>query len=96
MALLEEHTPLIKAMSFVAHYNSSGGGKTPAHHSCTGRKRDERTVMLMTEGKEEHLHNQSMYNVNPAKESKSSIKILTFIVIVYIFVNKEKPRTVEP
>ena len=114
VALLEEYTPLIKAMSFVGHGNGSGGGKTKGftqadqirvikqfsegnyntlvstcvgeegldigdvdmiicydvHKSpvrlvqrCgrTGRKRDGRIVMLMTEGKEEHVHNQSMY-----------------------------------
>lgn len=47
----------------------------------TGRKRDGRIVMLMTEGKEEHVFNQSMYQKkNLHKNMISSDKLKDFLV----------------
>lgn len=113
VAILMEHSPLIKAMSFVGHGPSTGGAKgkgftqadqlrvikefTEGNYNTlvstcvgeegldigdvdmiicydmhkspvrlvqrcgrTGRKRDGRVVMLMTEGREEHTFNQSV------------------------------------
>ena len=141
VALLEEYTPLIKAMCFVGHGNSSGGGKTKGftqadqirvikqfsegnyntlvstcvgeegldigdvdmiicydvHKSpvrlvqrCgrTGRKRDGRIVMLMTEGKEEHVHNQSMY------QKKNLLKNIVGNPKLKEFLFKQEPRLI--
>jgi len=47
----------------------------------TGRKRDGRIIMLMTEGKEEHVFNQSMYQKkNLHKNMISSDKLKDFLV----------------
>lgn len=134
VALLEQHNPLIKAMSFVGHGSSSGGAKTKGftqadqirvikefsegnyntlvstcvgeegldigdvdmiicydvHKSpvrlvqrCgrTGRKRDGRIVMLMTEGKEEHVFNQSMLQKkNLLKNIVGNAKLKEFLL----------------
>lgn len=133
VAILMEHAPLIKAMSFVGHGPSGAGGKgkgfTQAdqirvikeftegsyntlvstcvgeegldigdvdmiicydmHKSpvrlvqrCgrTGRKRDGRVVMLMTEGREEHTFNQSvLQKKNLHKSILSNQKLQSFL-----------------
>jgi hypothetical protein len=141
VALLEEYAPLIKAMSFVGHGNSSGGVKTKGftqadqirvikqfsegdyntlvatcvgeegldigdvdmiicydvHKSpvrlaqrCgrTGRQRDGRIVMLMTEGKEEYTYNQSMLKKkNLLKNIVGNPKLKEFLL-------KQEPRLI--
>lgn len=137
VALLEEHAPLIKAMSFVGHGGGAAGGsaggkkkgftqadqirvikqftegnyntlvstcvgeegldigdvdmiicydmhKSPVRlvQRCgrTGRKRDGRIVMLMTQGKEEHVFNQSMLQKKSLlKNIVSSTKLKEFL-----------------
>ncbi|XP_032791668.2 Fanconi anemia group M protein homolog [Daphnia magna] len=47
----------------------------------TGRKRDGRIVMLMTEGKEEHVHNQSVYQKkNLLKNIADNPKLKEFLL----------------
>lgn len=141
VALLDQHAPLIKSMSFVGHGSSSGGNKTKGftqadqirvikqfsegnyntlvstcvgeegldigdvdmiicydvHKSpvrlvqrCgrTGRKRDGRIVMLMTEGKEEHVFNQSMLQKkNLLKNIVGNVKLKEFLLL-------EEPRLI--
>ncbi|KAI9552091.1 hypothetical protein GHT06_022428 [Daphnia sinensis] len=54
----------------------------------TGRKRDGRIVMLMTEGKEEHVHNQSVYQKkNLLKNIADNPKLKEFLL-------RQEPRLI--